>query len=179
MEEQLFSKPAVPAQPIAMPSPQISGLATRVKLVEERYANLVKRNQITEESLLGFERDMKAELRAISSQTVTLRKHLQEIMGKLDGMQGELSAVVHKHEFQTVERYLDLWQPMQFITREEAKRLIADAMEARRTAPPAIPMSAVPEPSTAPASTIKASPVPIPKPAPQAKPVHRRSVRHA
>jgi hypothetical protein len=139
MEEQLFPQPAQsakPAAPPAAPSQQITSIATRLKLAEERYANLSKRNQITEESLLSFERDIKAELRVLTKQTVELRKRLSEMNAKLDAMVGELGSVVQKHEFSTVERYLDLWQPMQFISREEAKRLMAQAIAESAQATP-------------------------------------------
>jgi hypothetical protein len=107
---------------------EVTALATRLKLAEERYQNLSKRNQITEESLLAFEKDIKAELRAITKQAVELRKHIADMNMKIDTIMGELGNMVHKPEFSVAERYLDLWQPVEFVTRQEAKRLIADAM---------------------------------------------------
>ncbi len=108
-------------------SEQVTGLATRLKLAEERYTNLSKRNQLTESSLLGFERDIRAELKVLSKQLSDLRKKIGEINTKLDAVNGELGVVVRKHEFSVLERYLDMWQPLQFVTRDEAARLIRDA----------------------------------------------------
>jgi hypothetical protein len=118
LDDQLF------AQPTAQAAPQVTLLATRLKLADERYQNLAKRNQITEESLLSFEREIKLELRALTKQTVELSRHISEINMKMDQMLGELQQVVRKHELTAAERYLELWQPMDFITRDEAKRLI-------------------------------------------------------
>jgi hypothetical protein len=130
MDEQLFPQPQAPVQqPVAGLASQVTALATKLKLSEERYANLAKRNQITEDSLLGFEREMKAELRVLTHQAVDLRKHVDDINSKINAILGELGTVVQKHEFSTVEHYLDLWQPVQFITRDEAKRLIGEAKE--------------------------------------------------
>lgn len=130
MDEQLFANG--PAQPAAHAAPavppavagQLASLATRIKLVEDRYNNLGKRSQITESSLLEFEKEIKTELRVLTKQTVELRKRLSEMNAKLDAMQGELGTVVQKHEFSVLERYLDLWQPLQFVTRDEARRII-------------------------------------------------------
>ena len=94
-------------------SPEVTAIATRIKLAEE--------------SLLTFEKDIKAELRAITKQAVELRKHISEMNAKIDAIMGEVGNMVQKPEFATAERYLDLWQPMEFVTREEAKRLIAEA----------------------------------------------------
>jgi predicted nucleic acid-binding Zn-ribbon protein len=141
MDEQLFpQQPALQKTPVSSLSAatpmatQITGLATRLKLVEERYTNLARRNQLTEGSLLGFERDSKTELRVLSKQLSDLRKRISEINSKLDAITGELGTVVRKHEFNTVERYIDLWQPMDFVSRDEARRLIADALAMRDAA---------------------------------------------
>ncbi len=126
MEEQLFSqqqKP-LPQNPVG----EISSVATRLKLAEERYANLQKRNQITEENLLQFEKEMKTEVRVLTQKTVEMKRRIEEINSKVDTILGELDSVVQRHEFQVVEKYLDLWQPMRFVTREEAKRLIQETI---------------------------------------------------
>lgn len=125
MEEQLFAPKVAP--PLQQASAQLGNIATRLKLAEERYTNLQRRNQLNEESLLSFEKETRAEVRALTQQVVELRRHIGEINMKIDAMLGELQQVVPRHEFAQLERYVDLWQPMRFITREEAKRLIEDA----------------------------------------------------
>jgi hypothetical protein len=138
MDEQLFPQQPVPP-PARAPPPaiapmagQITALATRLKLIEERYANLGKRNQLTEGGLLAFERDAKTELRVLTQQLMEMRKRINEINSKLDAISGELGSVVRKHEFTVLEKYMDLWQPMSFISRDEARRMLLDA-DAERT----------------------------------------------
>lgn len=114
---------------------QITSIATRLKLVEERYANLAKRNQLTEGSLMSFEHEAKTELRVLTTQMMALRKHITEINAKLDAIGGEMGSVVRKHEFAAAERYLEMWQPMQFISRDEARRMLDEAIAARSTRP--------------------------------------------
>jgi len=125
MDEHLFAKQKHKQQPQV--GPQLTTLATRLKLTEERYNNLQKRHHLTEESLLSFEREIKTDLRVMTKQLVQVRQKVSEINTKVDMMLGELANVVQKHEFKVLENYLNLWQPMQFVTRDEAKRLIDDA----------------------------------------------------
>jgi len=146
VDEQLFERasqnhvvghtPHLGAPPAKLPS--LASITTRMKLAEERYSNLAKRNQITEESLLSFEHDIKAELRTLTRQTVDLRKRMNEINQKVDSILGELNSVVRKHEFAVIDRYIDMWQPMQFLTRDEAKRIIADIRmtDTKKVVPP-------------------------------------------
>ena len=125
MDDQLFSEKAK----TQAPTPEVTSIATRLKLAEERYSNLLKRNQLNESTLLDTERELRADLNAITEKTVELRRQVADINTKVDAILGEVSSVVQKHEFSVVERYLDLWQPMQWVTREEAKRI---AQEVRR-----------------------------------------------
>lgn len=117
MDEQLFPKTQQPNQ-------RVSSVAARLKMAEERYSNLLKRSQMGEESLLQFEKETRAELKALAQKALELKRHIVEINRKVDAMEGELSSVVHKHEFSTVDRYVDMWQPAGFLTREQAKKMI-------------------------------------------------------
>jgi hypothetical protein len=108
---------------------QLTGVATRLKLMEERYGNLQKRNQLTEETLLSFEREMSTELRVTLQQVVELRRKIADIDQKVSAIQGEFAGFVRKHEFAVVERYLDLWQPVRFVTRDEARRIVQDIVK--------------------------------------------------
>lgn len=123
LDEQLFPKHGPPAQPVA----QLAVVAAKLKLAEGRYANLQKRNRLTEENLLELDREVRAELRALTEQLVELRRKIQEINLKMDAVQGELANVVPRHEFAVVERYVDMWQPVRFVTRDEAQRMIKEA----------------------------------------------------
>ena len=129
LDEQLFPKhgPAQQAQPGPQPGGQLAAIATKLKLAEGKYANLQKRNRITEDALLALERDVRAELRVLTEQLVEVRRKVQDVNLKVDAIHGELANVVQKHEFTVVERYLDLWQPLRFVTRDEAQRLIKEA----------------------------------------------------
>jgi len=121
LDEQLFHKqPARPPQP----SVELNALATKLRLVEERYKNIQKRTHLSEDALLGFERDTRAELDVLKTRITELRKVLVDMNAKVDGMVAELSSVVQQHEFKAVEKYLDLWQPMRWVTVEEAKRMV-------------------------------------------------------
>ncbi|MBR9700499.1 hypothetical protein GOV11_01395 [Candidatus Woesearchaeota archaeon] len=137
MDEQLFTPPPAPphkqARPLTTPPgvsaavQQVASVATRLKLTEERYQNLQKRNQLSETSLLQMERDIKTELRVLTQQVVELRRTITDINSKADIMVGELSTVAKKHELAVLEKYLDMWEPTRFVTRKEAELLIKDA----------------------------------------------------
>ncbi len=120
----------------------VTETASRLAILEERLANLRKKEQLTEQNLITYGRETRMDLKALSETLTDLSRKVQEVKETIDAMAGELSTAVQKHEFMVLERYLDLWQPLSFVTREEAKLLIRDALQ---NAPP--PSSVSPSPS--------------------------------
>ncbi len=111
---------------------RVNEVASRLAVLEERLANMRKKAQLTAQTLIGYEKDSHEDLRALTERLTELARKVEEAHEKINAMSGELSNVVKKHEFSVLERYLDLWEPLSFVTREEAKLLLKAAMEEKK-----------------------------------------------
>ncbi len=138
MEPALFpDKPPeapAPKRQVGSPPPMLAGLkeqvsetASRLSVLEERAGNLQKKTQLTEQTLLEYEKETRTDLKALTAHLTELARKVEDVKEKIDAMSDELSTVVKKHEIQVLERYIDLWQPLDFVTRDEAKMLLRDA----------------------------------------------------
>ncbi len=114
-------------QTIAL-SRQVADMLSRLRLMEERYANLRREHQLTSQNMIENHQGISKQQRRLNDNLTELKKTLQEVREQLDTMQGELATSANIHDVKAIERYLDLWQPLEFITREEAYKLIKDAM---------------------------------------------------
>ncbi len=116
-----------PSTPEAIPDgvrERITEVAGRLAVLEERARNLRKRGQVTEQALLEQGREAGADLKALSGRLTELARRVEETREQVESMAGELGSVVKRHELAVLERYLDFWEPLDFLTREEAKRLL-------------------------------------------------------
>lgn len=141
MESSLFggrdeNRPSDGKKNVGLPPPGLQKLnesvnetGSRLAVLEERMVNLRKKSQLVEHSLIDYEKDTRTELKALTETMLDLAQKVEDVKEKIDAMTGELSGVVKRHEMTVLERYMDLWQPMNFVTREEAKMLIKDAKE--------------------------------------------------
>ncbi|MBR9693227.1 hypothetical protein GOV07_04860 [Candidatus Woesearchaeota archaeon] len=138
VEPQLFpgqgGTPPDTRKNVGAPSPMLQGVreqvsetASRLSVLEERTVNLQKKTQLTEQGLLEYERDTRVDLKALTQRLTELARKVEDVREKIDAMAGELGTVVKKHEFTVLERYMDMWEPLQFVTRHEAKMLLQDA----------------------------------------------------
>ncbi len=106
-------------------SNKINNTASRLRVLEERYLNLRKKTQLTDQNMIDFEQDIRKELKMLKEKILKSKKRLAEIEKKVDEMGSGVGVnTVDKHEFRTFKRYVEMWEPMNFITREEAKKLI-------------------------------------------------------
>lgn len=138
MQPSLFAKHQESPQGSASPLPErLIDAASRLAVLEERASNLRKKTQMTEQSLIEYEQGTRADLRALTERLTELARKVEEVHEKIEAMSGELSSVVKKNELHVLERYMDLWQPLSFVTRDEAKILIAEALASRDPAPAA------------------------------------------
>lgn len=101
-------------------------VSTSVKILEDRYLNLRKKTQLTDQTLIETQREFSKEKRIINEEILEMKTKIWELIEKLNEMEVELSDVVKNKDFTVLNKYVNFWNPGSFITREEAERLIKD-----------------------------------------------------
>ncbi len=122
-----MARPPLPPAGQEPPSPGIDAgaLTMRLRLVEEKAANLNRKVELLESNGVSFQRKMKDELRLLDSDTLELKNAVEQLRQQMDLVIRELKLAAGKHELQTLQRYLDLWNPARFVTRDELSRMMA------------------------------------------------------
>ncbi|NQU98237.1 hypothetical protein HQ533_02115 [Candidatus Woesearchaeota archaeon] len=105
-------------------SRKVTTLGSRLRVLEERYSNIRKKTQMTDQALLEFERDMRQEIRSLNQDLLDIKRSVSEINENLIQMSAELQKSVKQSDFKVVEKYVDMWQPMDFVTREELNKAL-------------------------------------------------------
>ncbi len=109
----------------------INTLSRRLKLIEEGYTNLRRFFQVTEENIIAKNKHYSAELKTINSDVVEIRKEIQEIKDKLMLVIKELQSVARKEEVKVLEKYINLWNPVKFVSQNEIEGIINEVLEKR------------------------------------------------
>jgi len=127
-----------PGQGIADLSMQISNLSRRLRILEERYTTLRKKTQDTDQMVLSFSKEVSSEMKASHSELVDFRREFYDLRDKVKLIVKELKECAKADELKVLERYLNLWEPMQFVTRNEVDRLVEEKIDERLTRTPII-----------------------------------------
>ncbi|MBS3165245.1 hypothetical protein J4439_07490 [Candidatus Woesearchaeota archaeon] len=110
---------------------QLGSLGRRVKIAEERVVNLSKRIQLSDHNLIESSQKLHGDLRAHAEEMQEVREKLHELEEKVTLIIREFRNVPRKEDLQVLEKYVTLWNPMEFLTRKEAEKLIGEAVEER------------------------------------------------
>ena len=62
---------------------QVSATSRRLRVLEERYTNLHKKNQLTDQSLMNLTKDFTRELKALGEEMLDLKRDMADLYDNL------------------------------------------------------------------------------------------------
>lgn len=105
---------------------QISEISRRIRILEERYSNLRRKTQVTDQNMLSIQKTLTREIKTIDDQLNDLQKSINELKEKMAQILRETKNFALGEDISILKRYLDFWQPLNFLTKDEAEQLIED-----------------------------------------------------
>ena len=115
---------------------QLGNLTRRLKILEERASNMSKRLQLTDHNLIEGTKKLHSEIRTHTDELQDIRKQLREMEDKISLIIKEFRNVPRKEDMKILEKYVELWNPMDFVTRKQAKRIIGELLDKREAERP-------------------------------------------
>ena len=103
---------------------QMDELMRRLRLLEERYSGLRKKTQFTEQNMLKDAKELFAEIKILHETLSELKSDLLELNEKLIKLRQEVKSSVKKTDFNVLAKYIDYWQPLNYVTKEEVEKLL-------------------------------------------------------
>ncbi len=107
----------------------LSNLTRRVRMLEERYTKINDRIDVDEHAELDFKKKVNIEVRTINSELDEIKRDLSEIKEKMTMIVKELKTTARKSEVSVIKKYLDMWQPLDFVTRKEFDEKLKELKE--------------------------------------------------
>ncbi len=115
-------KPIQQAQSFA--DDKLNELLRVLRTMEERFTNINRKLDVLESNFLAQQKKMNKDFMLAESDLVEMKKELSSFNYKLNLLGKELLLCARKGDVDSIRKYLEFWQPMNFIRREEAERFI-------------------------------------------------------
>jgi len=107
---------------------QINLLGRRLRLLESRFTDLSRRIQTTETNTLNVRKRFTNEVKTINSDTVDLKRVIQDMNNKMDMVINDLKNFASKDELAVIKKYIEFWEPLNFVTRNEVEKIIDEKL---------------------------------------------------
>ncbi|MBI4149901.1 hypothetical protein HY488_00695 [Candidatus Woesearchaeota archaeon] len=110
-------------------SMQLNNLSRRLRILEERYTSLRKKTQDTDQTILNVNKQLTSELKATHSELVDFRREFYDLRDKTKLIVKELKECAKTDEVKVLENYINLWEPVNFVTKAMVEKIVDDRIE--------------------------------------------------
>ena len=103
----------------------------RLIVLEERYSEIRKKLQVAEQNMLSDFKRLHTEVKSSNSEVMETRHEMDDIKGKIMLIIKELQMLARSEDVDVLRKYLDMWQPVNFVTQNEVEKMVRDAVDAK------------------------------------------------
>lgn len=116
----------MPSQPPPPQQPDFDAakLYVWVKGLEGKVNNLLREVTILKNDYIKKHNDLKGEIKTMNEDVLELKHQREKTLEKMDMIIKELKSTAAREEVMVLRKYIDLWNPMTFVTQRDLERAI-------------------------------------------------------
>jgi len=127
-KQGFFTQKAPPSADTSGMTEQVNLMAARMRVGEERYSELRKNSLVVEQNMLSNHKKAMNEVKSLQSEVNELRRSITAIEDKIITIIKELRLTARKEDIDVMKRYLDLWNPVKFITNDQVEKIVDEKL---------------------------------------------------
>ena len=133
-EESIFTPQRAEAS-FAQPkeSDELNNLSRRLRVLEERYASIERKLQISEQNMLRNAKRADGEIKASNADITEIKQDIADIKDKITGLVRELQSAAKREELDVLKKYLSFWEPVNFVTQQQVERIVKDMIDNQKS----------------------------------------------
>jgi uncharacterized protein (DUF342 family) len=108
---------------------EISNLNRRMKMIEERYANLRSNFQVMEQNMLQKHKSFFTEIKTLNLEITEVKKEINELKDRMMMLIKEMELLARKESVETLRKYIDFWNPLNFVSKNEIEQIIREVID--------------------------------------------------
>ena len=109
------------------------GVDERVRILESRYSLMRDRLFLINQNMLTEYKKLGRDINFLSTEVKDIKQDINETKNLLRKIIDELQNFAKKDDLKVVQKYLDIINPMNFMTEEDVKKLVRGEKHSKRT----------------------------------------------
>lgn len=107
----------------------LNEMARKLRLNEERTIGLRKKIQMIEHNLITGHKKFLSEIKFINQEISDMKREFDELKSRILDFARELQNCAKKEDVQVLERYVNMWEPVNFVSRNEVEKIIDEKLK--------------------------------------------------
>jgi hypothetical protein len=131
-KEGMFGSKTLPGADMSSAGPasdDMTRLASRLKISEERYGELRKKLLLIEQNMLSHHKKAMEEIKVLNSEMTDVNNKIQMVEEKILLVIKELKLTAKREDIDVMKKYVELWNPMRFVTRETVENIVKETID--------------------------------------------------
>ncbi len=127
-QKGFFGPKPQPQQPDLSFKEDVTALTSRIRINEERMGELRKKLLLIEQNMLAQQKKSANDLRVLQADIIDSKHTIQAIEDKIITVIKELRLTSRKEDMDVMKKYIELWNPVKFVTRDAVETIIDDKL---------------------------------------------------
>ena len=123
-----------PAAPVATQEFDSAKMFTWVKSLESKLNGLRREFELVKNNATRSSQDSKQKIHNINSELTDLQHKVSKMDEKLDLIIAELKRTAGSEELDVLKKYIEFWNPMEFVTQRDIERIVEQKIADREEA---------------------------------------------
>lgn len=102
----------------------LNDLNTRVRILEGKYSLTRERMMTINQNMIDHYKSSKAEIKMLTEDIKEIKDTLESLKKTVKDIIKELRFFARKDKVKIIEKYINFWNPLNFVTEEEVLKLI-------------------------------------------------------
>ena len=104
----------------------IADINNRVRTMESKYNLIGERLLIVNQNMIEEYKKIIKDMKIITSDLNEMKAEIAEIKSVIKNVVSELGLFAKKDEVKVIDKYLNLWSPMNFVTEDQLKKAVEE-----------------------------------------------------
>jgi len=110
----------------------IADLLNRIRAIESKYTLLAEQLLVINENMIVSYKDLTKEAKVTNSDIKEIKQDLFNVKETIKHLAKETDMFARKEEVKVLEKYINLWNPMEFITAEELNKILDERLKTKK-----------------------------------------------
>ncbi len=99
-----------------------------VKGLEIKVNNLLREVDVLKNDLIRKNRNLSSEVKSLNEEIMEMKREQSKTLQKMDLIIKELKMTAGIEEVMTLKRYVELWNPLNFVTQRDLERMVENKL---------------------------------------------------